>query len=112
MATKNIEFVVNYVVEGATGTIRPIGRCGDHPIEVGDVFTLVYRNRPRETAEELATAAERIWEHPVALHVVEIQAYGRVLQELGEGMTGSLVLSGEGGRFVQPGFVLSVQHSS
>ena len=103
-ASAKAAFLVEGTVEGEQNHV--IGRCGDSPVRLGDVFTMVCRYRRRETLEDFATPPEVLKSCPVSLRVTGIQAYGRSLDELGPGMTGSLVLSGEGMGRIGPGAVL------
>lgn len=97
-----IGFIVNGVVEGQSGYYHAMGRCGDQPIRVGDVFDVVHQARHAAgvDAGELSDA------RTVHLRVERIQAYQRKLEELGSGMTGTLDLSGQGLEFVTSGCVL------
>ena len=97
-------FLVEGTVEGEQAHV--IGRCGEFPIRLGDVFTTACRYRTRQTLEDFATPPEMLKTCPVSLRVTEIKAYGRHLDELGPGMTGSLVLSGEDMGRIGPGAVL------
>lgn len=97
-------FLVDGTVEGEQNHV--IGRCGESPLRLGDVFTVVCRYRRRETLEDFATPPEVLKTCPVSLRVAGIQAYGRSLDELGPGMTGSLVLSGDGMGRIGSGVVL------
>ena len=45
-------------------------------------------------------------EKPAAIRVVCIHAYERSLKALGEGMTGSLTLEGDGLQYIAPGWIL------
>ena len=106
MKTHDVEFIVEHLVSGESGRFTAIGRCGSAPIRVGERFDVVYRNRSRRTVDELACAAVREVEKPASLRVVCIHAYDRSLGVLGQGMTGSLVLEGEGTQYVAPGWIL------
>jgi hypothetical protein len=101
---KEAEFIFDGFVHGDVCSI--VGRCGDFPIRVGDVFDAVMRYKPRRTADELATPPEREIEIPASIRVVGVQAYGRSLKCLGEGMTGSLTVEGEGLEHLAPGWIL------
>lgn len=99
-----VEFLVEGIVEGEQDHV--IGRCGDSAIRLGNVFTKVCRYQRRQTLEAFATPPELVKSCLVSLRVLGIQAYQRSLDELGPGMTGALVLSGEGMRRIGPGSVL------
>jgi hypothetical protein len=97
-------FLVEGTVQGEQNHV--IGRCGDSVIRLGDIFTVACRYQPRQTLEEFNRPPQLLGSCPVSLRVLRIQAYGRNLDELGAGMTGSLVLSGEGMNRIGPGTVL------
>jgi hypothetical protein len=100
-------FYVNGTVEGEQRHV--IGRCGDSPIRRGEVFVTACRYKSRERLQGFATPPELVASTPVSLHVIDIQAYDRHLDELGAGMTGSLILDGEGFERVGPGTILEAK---
>lgn len=104
MSVKQFEFIIVGVVQGEHFTV--IGRCSDEPIHVGDVFDTVYRYKRRKYPDEFGDEPIREVEKPVVLRVACIHAYDRSLAVLGEGMTGSLALEGEGLDQVATGWVL------
>jgi hypothetical protein len=106
------EFLVEYKVVGMGGRMHFIGRCGDAPIHVGDQFSCLFRYSPRTSPRDLERPASRQQELPVSLRITSIHAYDRSLSSLSEGMTGSLVLDGEGMDQVEPGWVLGVSVDS
>ena len=97
-------FLIEGTVEGEQAHV--IGRCGDSAIQVNDVFSLACHYQKRQSLEEFAKPPHLLASCPVSLRVLEIQAYGRRLKELGPGMTGSLVLVGDGMEKIGPGSVL------
>ena len=104
MIEKELQFIVDGFVHGERFTV--IGRCGDMPIHVGDVFDAVYRYKRRRYPDELGDEPVREVERPAAIRVVSIHAYERCLQALGEGMTGSLTVEGDGLQYLAPGWIL------
>ena len=100
------EFIVDDVVTGESGATTVIGRCGDEPIRVGQIFDAVYRYKPRRYPDQLGDPPVREVENASCLRVVCIHAYEQSLPLLGQGMTGSLVVEGEGLDRVAPGWVL------
>ena len=100
------EFIIEYVVNGASGHTTVIGRCGDEPIRVDQVFDAVYRYKPRRYPDQLGDAPVREVENAAGLRVLCIHAYEQSLPILGQGMVGSLVVEGEGLGHVKPGWVL------
>ena len=103
MIAKELQFIVVGVVDGEQLTV--LGRCGDAPIHVGEVFDGVYRYK-RRSRDELGDEPVREVEKPAAIRVVCIHAYERSLKALGEGMTGSLTLEGDGLQYIAPGWIL------
>jgi len=104
MEQNELQFIVVGVVEGEYFTV--IGRCGGVPIHVGDVFDAVYRYKRRRSPDELGDEPDREVEKPSAIRIVCIHAYGMSLEMMGQGMTGSLSLEGEGLQFLAPGWIL------
>ncbi|MFI5457233.1 MAG: hypothetical protein ACHRXM_17445 [Isosphaerales bacterium] len=110
MTAVGLEFIVDGFVQGERFTV--IGCCGDAPIQVGDVFDAVYRNKRRRYPDELGDEPVREVEKPAAIRVVCIHAYERSLNTLGEGMTGSLTLEGDGLQYLAPGWILGRKSES
>lgn len=104
MSKKRLEFIVCGFVHDEHFTV--IGRCGDVPIPVGDVFDEVFRNKRRRYPDELGDEPVREVEKPASIRVVCIHAYQRSLQTMGRGMTGSLTLEGDGLQYLAPGWIL------
>ncbi len=109
MTKATTEFIVDGWVSGESGRFTIIGRCGDEPIRVGDVFDAVFRYKHRRYPDEMGQDPVREVELPASLRVESISAYQRSLDELGHGMTGSLVVSGEGMGRVSTGWVLGAR---
>jgi hypothetical protein len=103
MIAKELQFIVVGVVDGEQLTV--LGRCGDTPIHVGEVFDAVYRYK-RRSRDQLGDEPVREVEKPAAIRVVCIHAYEMSLKALGEGMTGSLTLEGDGLQYIAPGWIL------
>src|SRR3954454_9237184 len=101
MAKKQLEFIVCGFIQGQHFTV--LGRCGDAPIHVGEVFDAVYRYKRRRYPDELGDEPVREVEKPAAIRVVCIHAYERSLKTMPEGMTGSLTLEGDGLQYLAPG---------
>jgi hypothetical protein len=104
MINKEFQFIVCGYDHGEHFTV--LGRCGDVPIRVGDVFDVVYRNRRRRYPDEMDDEPIREVEKPAAIRVICIHAYEMSLEMLGEGMTGSLTLEGDGLQYIAPGWIL------
>ena len=100
----DIGFIIEYVVSDTGNHFHAIGRCGDFPIQVGDEFHKVYAPSVvlRNTYQGLGEPS------PVNLRVERIQAYQHQLSKLGQGMTGTIDLRGEGVNKVIPGAVLAL----
>jgi hypothetical protein len=103
MIADKLQFIVVGVVHGEQFTV--LGRCGDSPIRVGELFDAVYRYK-RRSRDQLGDEPVREVEKPAAIRVVCIHAYERSLKALGEGMTGSLTLEGDGLQYLAPGWIL------
>ena len=106
MSNHQIEFIVAGIVPEGSGRLSVIGRNGDRPIPLDQTFdTLVRRRRDRQI---IVPGSDSMIdeERSVQVRVVSIHAYERSLPVLGEGMTGSLLLEGEGVRCIAPGCVL------
>lgn len=104
MTADELQFIVDGFVHGERFTV--VGRCGDRQIHVGDVFDAVYRYKRRRYPDELGDEPIREIEKPASIRVVSIHAYQRCLQTLGEGMTGSLTIEGDGLQHLAPGWIL------
>jgi hypothetical protein len=104
---EKVRFFVNGTVKGEQHHV--IGRCGDVPIRRGEVFQIACRYKQRQRLEDFATPPELVESIPISLRVLEIQAYDQTLDELGEGMTGSLVLDGDGWERICPGTILEAK---
>ncbi len=109
MIDRNIEFIVKGVVTGEPGRYMVIGRCGDEPIRVGDVFSCLFRYKKGTYPQDAEHPSKREGEQrPIDVRVRGLQAYDKDLNELGPGMTGSIWLEGQGVQQVQPGMVLGI----
>lgn len=106
MTQNGVEFFVDGLVTGDSGRFTVIGRCGDEPIRLDDRFTAVIRYKPRRYPDEIGEAPIRTAEEAASLRVICIHAYDRSLSMLGQGMTGSLVVEGDGLQHVTPGWAL------
>lgn len=104
MKKPELMFIIDGFVQGERFNV--VGRCGDAPIHVGEVFDAVYRNRRRRYPDELGDEPVREVEKPASIRVLCIHAYERSLKALGEGMTGSLTLEGDGLQYIAPGWIL------
>jgi len=110
MTERDLEFIVVGVVQGEHFTV--VGRCGGVPIHVGGVFEAVYRYKPLRYPDELGDKPVREVEKPAAIRVVCIHSYERSRSVMGEGMTGSLTLDGDGLQYLAPGWILGRKSES
>lgn len=106
MTQDPVEFRIRYWVTGESGRVTVIGRVGAKPIHVNDIFDTLCRFEKRRYPEEKGNDPVVKDEKKVALKVACIRAYDRSLDVLSQGMTGSLMLEGEGPGSVAPGWVL------
>lgn len=100
------QFFIEGYVTGESGRHTVIGRNGDMPIRIGDIFTVVARYRPRRYPDDSNKQPEIEVKKAVGLRVTCLHAYEQSLDELGEGTTGSVALEGEGADRLGPGWVL------
>jgi len=84
-------------VEYEEGTTIVIGRCYKDTLSVGDTFQLVTLLGPR--GDELES-------YPVNLTIQRMVAYRQELDEVYEGLTAEIRLTGEGGEQIIPLAVL------
>ncbi len=110
MAAKEPEFLVDGWVTGASGEFTVIGCCGDVPIRINDKFDAIFRYKRRKYPEEMGDDPIREDEIAASIRIEDIQAYGRALEMLGQGMTGSIVVSGEGIERIASGTVLGMKN--
>jgi hypothetical protein len=103
-ARPQMAFVVEESRSGPPFTV--VGRCGDQPVRVGGVFTVACRYQSRRSVEDFSHTPQLLDSRPVALTVVAVEAYHRQLDELGPGMTGQLVLAGDGQEGLESGTIL------
>ncbi|MEX0716365.1 MAG: hypothetical protein WD066_07260 [Planctomycetaceae bacterium] len=75
---------------------KVIGRCGDVSIRVGDRFDFLVRFREPGTIADYEREPIETSREEVSLVVEHIRAYDRDRDMLDRGMTGSLVLTGQG----------------
>jgi hypothetical protein len=106
MSEPKRQFFIEGYTTGESGRHTVIGRNGDRPIYLGDVFTVVARYRPRRYPDDYDKPPEIEVKKDVRLRVTWLHAYEQELDELGEGMTGSVALEGEGADRLGPGWVL------
>lgn len=111
MDSANLEFVISGDVTGESGKHTVSGRCGDKAIHLGDVFLTAFRAKPSNYPAEMGGPDVREVERPVRLRVEHIHAYGQCLELLGEGMTGSLELSGAEAASLGPGWILVTENN-
>jgi hypothetical protein len=102
-----LEFIIVGVAQSGKERLTLIGRNGDASVRLGDTFDSLIRYKRRKFPEEMGDESVKLAEMPVSLRVVDIQAYGRQMQSLGQGMTGSLAVEGEGIGSMAPGWVLA-----
>ena len=104
--TNDIEFIVEFWEMGGTGRFTVFGRCGSVPIRLNDEFDAVYRYKHRRYPDEVGDEPVREVEKPASLRVVSIHAYEKSLSTMGQGMTGSLVIEGDGTQYIAAGWAL------
>lgn len=78
------------------------GKCDSGSVVVGSYFLKVYRYIRELNSEGFSTTIGKEYIRDLKLQVKQIKAYRHILDELPEGMTGELWLTGEGGEHLQP----------
>ncbi len=82
--------------EGEADTRRWFAtRNGDYEQRVGDVLTRAVRYKRRKYPDDWDKLPEIIEERATAIKIIAIQAYGKSLDSVGEGMTCALLLEGD-----------------
>lgn len=109
MNPTTIEFIVAGLVSDGGEMLQVVGRCGGEMIRVGDRFDAIYRYRRAQSLDDYGAEPIRDVERPASLRVVAISGLDRPLSLLGQGMTGSLTIEGEGVEDVAPGWVLGLR---
>jgi hypothetical protein len=104
MEQNELQYIVVGVIPAEHFTV--LGRCGDVSIHVGDVFDAVYRYKPLRYPDEMGDEPVREIERPASIRVICIHAFERSIKMMGEGMTGSLILDGDGLEFLGPEWIL------
>lgn len=88
-------FVVGNIVSEEDKELTILGRCGDIPLRLGDKFYMVFCYE-RGGIESIGQPKQVVKQYPIELEIKEIFSYDYFLDELGQGMTGRLKLSGNG----------------
>jgi len=109
MSDRPKEFEIEYSVKGVSGRVTVIGRCGDTPIPVGTIFTILYRNKDRQYPHGLEVPAERAQEIQVRLEVRGATAYGTERDPLPGGTTGCLIFDERETELLPGGWILSTE---
>ncbi len=112
MKTDQVEFIVVGTAPEEMGRITVIGRNGNRLIPLNETFDAMVRHRRRRIPEELGAEPVVEEERTIDVRVVAIHAYERSLEALGQGMTGSLSLEGQGVRWLTAGWVLTKRNES
>jgi hypothetical protein len=106
---RSIEFLIKGIVEGQPGRLRVIGRCTEDTIQRADLFTCTFQYVDSADARQ---GVARTGIRPLQLKVIGLHAYGRELDQLGPGMTGTIDLDGTGFELVVPGSLLGVSDAA
>lgn len=106
MAEKNVEFMVDSVAE-ESGFLRVRGACNKGTLSIGDKFNEAYRHELEQDSDGGYHVSKQYDQRNVALTVEKIRVYGREIDELTEGMTAELLLSGQRADLVKEGDLLA-----
>ena len=102
-----MEFYIEGSVNGETGTLSIIGRCGDEPIAAGTEFRAIFRPRARKYPDELDSPREVEECRDVQITVGFVEAYGKRVEFLPAHMTGVLRCPNASLDLVPGGWVLT-----
>ena len=100
MAEKDIEFMVDSVTLESDFLLVQ-GACNRGSICVGDKFGKAYKHELEEESDGGYCVSKQYNERSVVLTVEKIRAYGHDIDELAEGMTGELLLLGQGSEHIK-----------
>lgn len=100
-----MDFLIDSICMGENGySVK--GVCNQDSVKVGSSFFKIYRYIMKPTSEGFFTITGKEYIRDIKLQVKQIQAYRHTLDELYEGMSGELLLEGEGGEYIQEKDVL------
>lgn len=85
-----MEFYISMSVNGESGFLSIIGRCGEEPIQPGAEFRAIFREKPRPYPEGLEAPRQIEACKPVHIKVKEVEAYGKKVERLSAFSTGIL----------------------
>lgn len=85
-----MEFYISGSVNGESGFLSIIGRCGNEPVRPGMEFRAILREKPRSYPEGLALPREIAECKHLHIKVQEVEAYGKKVDVLPAHTTGVL----------------------
>jgi len=85
-----MEFYISSSVNGESGYLSVIGRCGNEPIRPGDEFHAILKTKPRQYPEGLESPQEIEKCKSIRMRVYEVEAYGKKVEILPANTTGIL----------------------
>ena len=95
--------VIEYGFDGDKVVVR--GRCTEGRLSKGGVFTYAYPVIAKTEGRSISLKKGKI--RNVDLEIQEVRMYGKKVDFIDSGLTGELVLKGEGREFVEVGGALS-----
>lgn len=85
-----MEFYISSSVQGETGLLSIIGRCGNEPIRPGVEFRAIRQEKPRPYPDGLELPREIEKCKSVRIRVQEVEVYGKKVEILPANTTGVL----------------------
>jgi hypothetical protein len=87
---KEMEFYISGSVNGETGFLSIIGRCGKEPIRPGVEFHAILKEKPRLYPDGLELPREIEKCKSIRIKVQEVEVYGKKVEMLPANTTGVL----------------------
>jgi hypothetical protein len=104
-----MEFFISGSVQGETGLLCIIGRCGDVPLRPGAEFRAVFREKSRPYPDGLELPREIDECKNIHIKVQEVEAYGKKVDFLPAHTTGVLRCLDHSVDLVPGGWILTDQ---
>lgn len=104
-----MEFYISGSVQGETGLLSIIGRCGNEPIQPGVEFRAILKEIPRPYPNGLELPREIEKCHSVRIRVQEVEVYGKKVEILPANTAGVLRCDAYSVDLVPGGWILTDQ---
>jgi len=104
-----MEFYISGSVQGETGLLSIIGRCGSEPIRPGVEFRAILKEKPRPYPDGLELPREIEKCKGIRIRVQEVEVYGKRVEILPANTTGILRCADHSIDLVPGGWILTDQ---